>query len=638
MFCFYYIDILKIIDFYCNDCYSPSSFQQLIYTQTAQSPYFTNTENLTFYLDSFYCNNCSQSQTNIIYIDAYDATPITVSVINVFINSSSCDNGMIYLSQAVNLQTGLLENITVFDSFAYGGGIIGDNHASGTLKIKNMISNSNFAKYAGISSFFIGQNKGVILEVYNLSIIGSSNILGCFFSSLVPYSKIKLENIVFDSISSAIIFSNIAANVSGLFISHGSGIQLSNSQVYGIRIIFEEINGNAVVLNVGSVFYCNYCRVANLVDGPAINMLNSVISISNSVFVNISSFSPGMVLYMNFCNTKNVFFNCTFSECSSTGGGLMDISGSSLIISYCVIKENKSTASSPGIVITSSDLVVAFSVFSNQNAELGAFINMATNSNLTVTSSRFYNGTSSISGGAISSSMSVLYLINSVFYNNSANEGGALYGITLSYFYLMSNVFEENVATNGASIYFIGENITISNSNFYCSYNKAILSMIYTQNAGILAMNLTKLTGNMVPGLASYYTNLLFIENSEFSNLQGAIELYSVSTSKKFLISDCVFKNNRKEGEGSALMLTSISLVLSNIKFFNNSATSGGAVYYSCSESCQLQIIKNEFKSNSANNKGAGIFYECPNFGCSFVISNSLFENNHAGTEGGSVK
>ena len=263
---------------------------------------------------------------------------------------------------------------------------------------------------------------------------------------------------------------------------------------------------------------------------------------------------------------------------------------------------------------------------------------MATNSNLTVTSSTFTNGSSSTSGGAISSSMSFLYLNNNLFYNNSANEGGALYGITLSYFYLNSNIFEENVALNGASIYFIGESITITNSTFYCSYTPAILSMIYTQNADALTLNSTKLTGSMIPGLASYYTKFVVIENSEFSNLQGAVALYSVSVSNLFIISDCIFKNNRVENDGSALVLLSISLALTNTLFFNNSAENGGAVYYSCANSCEFSSSGNKFQQNLANNKGAGIYYECPNYECDFVISDCLFENNNARIEGGSVK
>ena len=478
-----------------------------------------------------------------------------------------------------------------------------------------------------------------ILEVYNCRVLNSSSTISAFyFDSFVPYSYITIENVLVTSKSSAIILSNVVANIKRLKIQYGAGIQVSSSRINGKDLIFNKITGNAVLLTANSVFNCDTCQVSNLINGPAINIFNSELSISNSMFNNIHSSSPGMVLYMNFCTTNNVFFNCSFFDCQSTGGALMDVSWSNLKIISSIIKENKSTSLSPGIVITNSNLVVANSVFSNQLAKLGAFINMATNCNVTVTSSVFSNGSSSISGGAISSSMSILFVENSLFFNNTSNEGGALYGITLSFFFLNSNSFEENSAINGASIYFIGKNISISNSTFYSSYNDSILSMIYTQNAEFLAINSSKLTGNRVPGIASYYTDLLYIDNSEFSNLKGALAAYSVTASNLYRISNTIFKNNQIDTDGSALMLESVSLSLMNTNFMNNNAESGGAIYFTCTEFCFLEVINNQFMQNSATSQGGAIYFECPNYGCGFRITKSSFIMNSAGIEGGSIK
>ena len=127
-------------EFNCENCYSASTFNQVIYSQASASPYAKPSQLLTFTLNSFNCNNCNQSLSSNVYIDAFGTTPLVLSITNMFVNNSFYANGMIYVSQSVNLESGLLENITIVNSVSSGGGMISDNHASGKLSIKNLVS------------------------------------------------------------------------------------------------------------------------------------------------------------------------------------------------------------------------------------------------------------------------------------------------------------------------------------------------------------------------------------------------------------------------------------------------------------------------------------------------------------------
>ena len=337
------IDFIEMSNFYCTNCYSPSTFEQIIYFGSLSSPYSSDNKTVVFNLDSFFCNFCSQSITNIIYIDTYGSNSLSFVMSNIIINNSLCGDSMIYFSKVVNLESGLIENITVSNSFS-SGAIISDNHLIGKLRIVNFLSFFNTANNAGVSSSYNGLYNKLILEIVKLNITTSTSLIsGCYFYSLLPGSYIILEDFAYESVSTALMLTNVFANITASTIKSGKGMQLTNSVLNGFELIFERIRGTVVTMSYGSVFNCNFCIMSDIINGPAINILDSTISVSNSVFKNISSSSPGMVLYMNFCNTKNKFFNCTFSECSSTGGGLMDISGSNLEITNCTIKENKST-------------------------------------------------------------------------------------------------------------------------------------------------------------------------------------------------------------------------------------------------------------------------------------------------------
>ena len=149
------IDLLEINNFNCLNCYSPSTFQQIFYLQFSTSPYALDNKTIVFRLDSFFCNYCRQGLTTIIYIDSDGETPLSLFMSNIVINNSLCGDGMIYLSEAVNLQSGLLENISVSNSFS-SGAIIRDSHSTGKLKILNFLSFFNIANYAGVSSSYDG--------------------------------------------------------------------------------------------------------------------------------------------------------------------------------------------------------------------------------------------------------------------------------------------------------------------------------------------------------------------------------------------------------------------------------------------------------------------------------------------------
>ena len=540
---------------------------------------------------------------------------------------------------------GELINITISLSNGGSGGIITDNHYAGTLIIDHYTSISNSGDFAVIKGYYSFND--IVLNASNIIIENQqSQMSALYFFSLEYNTLVFLKNISFiTSLSLAIQIYTIKLSIEDFFVDSGQGILVgSSSALTGTNMNFIGLDANALGVTGSSNVSCNYCNFKNITNGPAISVESkSLLLLSNSEFYNISSSTSGMALYMNVCQGNNFIINCTFSQCQSTAGGLMEIQSSRLTINSSTIKENYSTAITSGINVINSQLYLHNNYFNSQSGTMGTFIYGSTNSIIDVHSTQFYNGTALKSGGAIALIMSTLYLTNTSILYNSGINGGAIYGITLSNITATSSNFFENTnvfdvkGCNGASIFFTGQNLQIQSSKFYSSTSVNSLSSIYVESVSFVSFDLSIMNGFNIPGLVFYYTTYVSVTNSQFSYLLGAITA-STSDSNIYEFYNCSFYNNLALGyaDGGALKLNKVSANITDNNFRSNSGNRGGAIIFACDQLCDLIIGNSVFYNNKAVD-GGGIFYGCTKSNCNFTIKNSNFEENYANIGGGAV-
>ena len=633
---------MEIVNFKCYNCSTSYGNGGSLYI-------VPGIYNSYIYVDNFVCNLCSAFEGfgGAIFLDSYSmGLQHYLSILNFeAIYCEANDGAGLFISDRFSLSYGELINTTISFSNGGQGGIVTDNHYSGTLIIDNYTSISNSGYFAGIKGYYS----------YNSIVLNASNIIienqqskqsALYFFSLEYNTFVVLTNVsLVTSQSLAIQLNSIKLKIDNFSADSGQGIVVaSSSALSGTNMNFIGLNANALGVTGSSNVSCNNCNFKNITNGPAVSVESkSLLLLSNSEFYNISSSSPGMALYMNVCQGNNFIVNCTFSQCQSTAGGLMEIQSSRLTINSSTIKENYSTTITSGINVMNSQLNLYDNYFYNQSAIMGTFIYGSTNSIINVYSTQFNNGTASNTGGAITLIMSSLYLTNTSFSFNSGVNGGAIYGITLSNITAISSTFYENKnvcdlnGCNGASIYFTGQNLQIKSSKFYSSTSINSLSSIYVESAALVSFDFSIMNGYNIPGLVFFYTTYVSVTNSQFSHLLGAVSASS-SASKVYEFYNCSFYNNSALGyvDGGALALDKVSANITENNFRSNSGNNGGAIVFSCDQSCDLIISDSVFYDNTAID-GGGIFYGCTKSNCNFTIKNSTFEKNHAKIGGGAI-
>ena len=62
------IDFIEMSNFYCTNCYSPSTFEQIIYFGSLSSPYSSDNKTVVFNLDSFFFVTFAVRVSRILFI------------------------------------------------------------------------------------------------------------------------------------------------------------------------------------------------------------------------------------------------------------------------------------------------------------------------------------------------------------------------------------------------------------------------------------------------------------------------------------------------------------------------------------------------------------------------------------------
>ena len=239
-------------------------------------------------------------------------------------------------------------------------------------------------------------------------------------------------------------------------------------------------------------------------------------------------------------------------------------------------------------------------------------------SKIEIDSTNFERDTTGSSGGGVYVIHCDLFIANSEFNSNSAtNYGGALRSDSSSVM-LSNSKFEKNLALWGGGVYNTG-------SEFY------IHDCEFTENSAEYGGAVYTEFGNI------QLSNIAFVQNS--SGWGGAIRSFNTNIQ----IDSCLFSQNSANNNSGAIDYDIDTLNISppyqfkamNSRFIENSAIQ----YYGAIKILQpdfgvslvnVFIDKCEFENNTSNRSGAirldGNIWD-------FVISNSVFSKNSAGTQ-----
>lgn len=251
---------------------------------------------------------------------------------------------------------------------------------------------------------------------------------------------------------------------------------------------------------------------------------------------------------------------------------------------------------------------------------------LSNNTNLTLKNLRMQNAYHTQGGAIITTNNNILKINNCIFNNNSANNGAVLFasgtGLKLD---LTNSYIENNTDNKFGAIQIGGINSTNNIQKCYFKNNIIINSdisssnggaAIYTSNYGITTVKYCNFTNNK-----SNWGNAILVGNE--GNLYVT---YSNFTSN---IADAN-KGSSNKNKGGAISVGSGYLEVGNSYFYNNKADIGGAI--SINSGQPALIYSSIFQLNHAYTQGGAI----NNYG-TLTIKDTKFIKNNGTRRGGAI-
>ena len=424
----------------------------------------------------------------------------------------------------------------------------------------------------------------------------------------------------------------------------GSEFTSNTSENNGGAIAAYGPTDDTVVIIANSEFVANDTKQ----HGGAVHVQGANSTLSGNTFTeNTAGGRGGAVLFRDNAVATFEGENTFVGNAAGTNGGAINTHQSGAVVTFAADSKTtfqNNTAVKGGGAIRNDDQVTfeegsEVTFIGNEAANGGAIANMDEDKEAPVLSlngtSLFENNKASSNGGAIYNAASGQLTIagSSEFNGNTASgSGGAIY--TLGDATLDNAQFLNNSATMGGAILAKGD-LTIEDSTFTgssASWSGAIDAYGDTTISNTaFEKNSAKNHGGAIYNNSG--ATLLITDGTTFSENKaqsgGAISneaTVNITASTNGAIS---FTNNEVTKSGGAIFNSgSGQLALQNVKFNDNSALDGGAIYSKGSVTTQ----GGEFSNNSAGASGGAISSEK-----SLNLSKTTFSENKAENYGGAV-
>ena len=619
--------------------------------------YLNAESKITSLQDSQFISNTATGHGGAIYVTG--STVLLISNSNFTENVSEKNGGALYFIQtteAVSLEGGAFTSNTA--KGANGGGAIylsaSAINVSGVTFTENSTTGETSDVRGGAIYFNTGSTGTITGSTFERNSSYYGGAVGANNSSTVSFVTSVFEGNTSTSHAGAI-------HIYGSTVPLMSECSFTENESTGNGGAIYLTSGSELTSLVNSEFTSNTAKGAN--GGGAIYLSNSTITIGSATFTNNKTTNTGdnigggaICFNTNSTGTLTATFN---GNTSKYGGAIRAGNGSDVTISGSVFKGNSATNGKGGAIYlggnsSGATCAISDSTFETNSSTSGGAIYL-TESTITLTGSHFVENSSTVNGGAVYliASSKLLSMSECEFTSNTAvGHGGAMYISASTVDVISASTFTGNTTTgntadsNGGAIYLYKSEVTSMEGG---SFDSNISNGLYGGGAiymsgSVLNISGTTFSENEVTAKAAgarggaihYNSTSSGTISAEFSGNSayegGALAVCSKSTVS---ITSSKFENNSAGNYAGALYVNGSTIeLLSNSTFTGNeSVSNGGAIYLTGVTSFTLQ--GGAFVSNTANGtSGGGAIYLT---GSTIAISGTSFSKNSTTNTAASV-
>jgi len=553
------------------------------------------------------------------------------------------------------------ENITFKDGLnSLGGAIL----SSGTLTVKNSIFiNNTVSKESGGGAIhfdgktliedciFINNHAGYGGALYNNG--GNETIIlnSQFINNTAYQHGGAMDNVAGNNVTirNSSFLNNKAETTSGgaIYIHDNDKFEIDNCEFINNSA---KTDGGAI-FNYGNNTYIhnsNFTDNKGTMGGAIYNYQNTNTTVENSSFRdNIATKikSGGAIYNEGNLSIGSTNFENNKAEDYSYGGAIYN-DGTISSLNNCIFQGNYADNGGGAIYNKNKISSINKCMFMFNSADSttshggGAILNEG-DDEISFKGVTFYSNLAiSAGGGAIDSYSSKLTFDDTNFILNFGSYGGAIRSLSADSLKLYNSSFNYNTADHqGGSLYFTGDNFNSIYSNFTGNVANHDGGGLYLGSCGNSEIHYNNFTMNVGDNGGAIYqdggylnleTNFLIFNSANQTTSNGGA-IYTKNGA--FNMNDNTFDRNYAIGSGGAIYnQNSKGLINYTILHENFCNDNGGALY---NNHFNVSINNCSVYSNYAIGSGGSIYNDKE--GTNFLVNQTLFGNNTANKNGGSI-
>ena len=489
-----------------------------------------------------------------------DATLVSLGILScTFINNTSLDGGVM---EVLGCSLIVTNSSFINNNANHNGGVmyVTSSYLSTTFHttIINSIFTANWAQHGGV------------MVAVNSSINIANSI---FYNNLALYGGVMQTSDSSISVIDSTFNINTAQNGGVMHILFGSSLSIIHCKFTnnGIHVIYDRPGGDVTTSEISS---SNFNTTVST--GGVIVAYESSFDITYSIFSNNSALDGGVMLLHHSCISIS---NSTLKENTAFFGGVMETFQSSCTLTSSIFLRNIAVHHGGVISTTASSFDITNCSLSRNAGAFGAVIFAGIDLKMNISRSTFSDNTAN-SGGLLDVSESSIHVRNSTFNHNMGSLHAFSCNITFSGYTKFERCLEPHYQKNivdatthqGGAITVYGSTLVFTGVSHF-SNNKA------SYGGAILATEST----------VTMFGETVFTNNTAVNSSGGGIYLHQSNMKVK---GNCnVFQNYATGGGGIHVSSTILSVYQPGVlQFTNNSAESGGAMYFEGSS--RLNLVK----------------------------------------------
>ena len=470
-------------------------------------------------------------------------------------------------------------------------------------------------------SYFEGNSGGSSVWIQGYEIMNTLYIKRCVFYRNLNGALRTTAAYINDE--SSVYTETISEEAGVVYIEVYGTMDVRNMTAYGNRaqtfhggVFFACVHSYLTVLDSrffnnyaadsGGVMYCDencYCSLANSL------LHNNTGGIGATIYI-----SPGFLEVTN----------CSFVGNHALRYATVQLTRCFANITDCVFANNTCGGDSPGIVLSSSNISVHNCSFQDQTGLMGAFLLLIDHSTVQVFNSSFLRAASGL-GGAIYLSVQSLVVVGTSLFEDCKSEsrGGAIMAVSSSVQLSDCNFVRASAGIGGGIVTINDGSLLVSGCKFEQCMHGALL-VEGSDRTEVVNCEFSQGLNEEAGAAAFSMVTAGLLQNNTFTHNQaervGAVLISGsglASLASRFqLIGNRFVNNTVNNGNGGALHVSNVDVLMLDSAFLSNSApgkgSNGGAVVLLCEDSkwCNMTLVNNSFSGNQAGSSGGAIYWQ----------------------------